>query len=51
MKLKGKANEFKKWFFKGRIEKVKAKEENLLALSEEYDKGMILNKKIVGGRK
>lgn len=33
---------FMEWFFKGRIEKVAAKQKTIEVLSEEYDKGEIL---------
>ena len=38
---------FKEWFFKGRIEKKRIERERIERLSEEYDQGKILNKKIV----
>ncbi len=33
---------FKRWFFKGRIEKKEAKKERIEILSKEYDEGKVL---------
>ncbi len=37
-----KKGRFKRWFFKGRIEKKEAKEERIETLSREYDEGKII---------
>lgn len=39
---------FKKWFFKGRIEKKEAKEERIRALSNEYNEGRIIKIEEIG---
>lgn len=47
-KIPKKKGRFKKWFFKGRIEKREAKEERIETLSREYNEGKIIKIAVVG---